>query len=63
MDIKITAILIICVLACLAWYVNAALNTVPVLNKLVSVLIVVVSVILLLQACGLMGGGTHIHVS
>lgn len=61
MEINVISILVICVLAALAWYVNATLNTVPVLNKVVSVIIVVVAVLLLLQSMGLTGG-THISV-
>lgn len=44
MDINVLQIIVIIILACLAWYVNEALNTVPVLKKVVSVIIVVVSV-------------------
>lgn len=61
MEINIVGIFVICILAGLAWYVNAALNAVPVLNKVVCVIIVVVAVLLLLQSMGL-SGGTHISV-
>lgn len=63
MDINVTAILVICVLAGLAWYVNATLNTVPVLNKVVSVIIVVAAVLLLLQSMGLIGSNTHVRIN
>lgn len=64
MDINIMGIIVVCILAGLAWYVNASLNTVPVLNKVVSVIIVVVAVLLVLQNCGLLGSiNTHVHVS
>lgn len=62
MEINVIQIVVICILAALAWYVNAALNTVPVLNKVVSVIIVVVAVLLLLQSCGLISG-THVHIN
>lgn len=64
MEINVIQIAVIIILACLAWWVNATLNTVPILNKIISVIIVVVSVLLVLQACGLMSGlGAHIRVN
>lgn len=63
MEINVIGIFLVIVFSCLAWYANASLNTVPVLNKIVSVLIVVVGVLLLLQNLGLMGSmNTHISV-
>lgn len=61
MTIDIITILVICIIAGLAWYVNAALNTVPVLNKVVQVIIVVAAVLLLLQSLGLIGS-SHTQV-
>ncbi len=64
MDINIIQLIVICILAALAWWVNATLNTVPMLNKIVSVLIVVVAVLLLLQSLGVMGSmNTHVRVN
>lgn len=63
MDINVMSIIVILILAGLAWWVNVTLNTVPVLNKVVSVIIVVVAVILLLQSLGIMGSlNTHVEV-
>lgn len=56
MHISIVNIFVICVIAGLCWYVNEALNTVPVLKKVVSVIIIVVAVLCLLQSTGLIGG-------
>lgn len=61
MHVNITEILVICIIAALAWYVNATLNTVAVLNKVVSVIIVVVAVLLLLQSLGLLHSGITVN--
>ncbi len=63
MHINIMAILVICVIAGLCWWVNQQLNTVPVLNKVVSVVIVVVAVLLLLQSMGLIGTNTTVRLN
>lgn len=64
MDINILAIVVIIILACLAWWANEKLNTVPVLKTVVQVIIVVVSVLLLLQNLGLTHNlDTHIRVN
>ncbi len=63
MSINMGSILLICVLAGLAWYVNEALNTVPVLKKVVSVIIVVVAVLLLLQSMGLIETSTTVRLN
>lgn len=52
MHINLQDVFLTIVIGCLCWYVNASLNTVPILNKIVSVVIVVVSVLFLLQYCG-----------
>ncbi len=55
MEINIIEIVIIIVIAGLAWYANENLNMVPVLKKVVQVVIVVVAVLLLLQSFGVIG--------
>ena len=62
MDIDVIRIVVILIIAGLCWYANARLNKVPVLNEVVSVLIVVLSVLLLLSACGLTQG-LHHHIT
>lgn len=61
MHVELTQILVICVVAGLCWYVNAMLNPVAVLNKVVSVVIVIVAVLLLLQSLGLMNSGVTVN--
>ena len=61
MDINVISIVVICILAGLAIWVNDQLNNVPVLKKVVMVVIVVVAVILLLQSLGVMGS-MHSHI-
>lgn len=61
MHVQMGEIFLICVIACLCWYVNATLNTVAVLNKVVSVIIVVVGVLLLLQSLGLLHSGITVN--
>ncbi len=64
MEINVIQIIVICVLAGLAWWVNETLNTVPILKKVVSVVIVVAAVIILLQSLGVMGSmNTHVRVN
>lgn len=64
MDINVMQIIVIIVLAGLAYWVNEKLNTVPVLKTVVQVVIVVVAVLLLLQSLGIMGHmDTHYHVN
>lgn len=62
MEINIVAIIVILILAGVAWYANAKLNTIPILVNVVQVLIVVISVLMLLNACGLMGSSAHIVI-
>ena len=63
MEINILAIVVIIVLAGLAWYCNEKLNSIPVLKNVVSVIIVVVSVLMLLQSTGLISGNSSIRIS
>lgn len=64
MDINVMGIIVVCILAGLAWWVNEALNTIPVLKKVIQVIIVVVAVLLVMQNCGLLGSvNTHVHVN
>ena len=60
MDVNIIQIIVIVVIAGLAWYVNETLNSVPVLKKVISVIIVVVAVLCLLQSLGVMNSGIRI---
>lgn len=62
MQINIVQIIVIVVLAGLAWWANEMLNRIPVLKTVISVIIVVVAVIMLLQSCGMIGGGASISV-
>lgn len=63
MEINIIAIVVICILAWLAYWSNEQLNNVPVLKNVVRVIIVVVAVLLLLQSLGLIGHmDSTIHV-
>lgn len=63
MEINILSIIVICILAWLAYWANEQLNNVPVLKNVVRVIIVVVAVLLLLQNLGLISS-THstIHI-
>jgi len=64
MDINVMQIVVILVVAGLAYWVNETLNSVPVLKTVVKVVIVVVAVLLLLQSLGIMGDmHSHIHVN
>lgn len=63
MNVNIMEILVICVIAGLAWWANAKLNTVPVLSNVVQVVIVVVAVLLLLNSLGLMHSNTSVHLN
>lgn len=58
MEINVITILVICVLASLAYWVNESLNNVPMLKTIVRVIIVVVAVLLLMQSMGILGD-TH----
>lgn len=55
MEIDLVRVLLVIIIAALAWYANANLNPVPVLKNVVNVLIVVVSVLCLLSAFGVYG--------
>lgn len=62
MQINLLQLFLIVVFSSLAWWVNAEINTIPQLNKIVRVVIVVVAVVLLVSS--LFGGiGTHIRIS
>lgn len=63
MEINLIQIVVIIVIAGLCWYVNEALNRVPTLKQVVSVLIVVISVLMLLQSLGIFGTSTHIRIN
>jgi len=63
MDINIIQLVVIVVLAGLAWWVNEQLNPVPVLKNVVSVVIVVVAILLVLQSLGFVSGSSHIRIS
>ena len=60
MTINILGLIVIIILCGLAWYANNALNQVPVLKNVVSVIIVVVGVLLILQSVGLIGTSSTI---
>lgn len=62
MTINILQIILIIVFTSLAYWANGKLNSVPKLNEIVSVLIVVIGVVLLVAS--LFGGfGAHIKIS
>lgn len=64
MEINIIQLVVIIVLAGLAYWANGKLNTVPVLKSVVDVLIVVIAILLLLQSLGVMGHmDTHYRVN
>lgn len=64
MEINVMQIIVIIVLAGLAYWANDMLNKVPTLKQVVSVLIVVVAVIMLLQSLGVMGSmNSHVRVN
>ena len=63
MDINIVSIIVILVLAALAWFANETLNKIPVAKPFVSVIIVIVTVLMLLQSMGLVGGHSTIRIS
>lgn len=52
MHVQLVGIFLTIVFAILAWYINN-MNPVPVLKQLINVLIVIVSVLFVLQFCGL----------
>ena len=62
MHINIMDILVIVILAGLCYYVNNALNNVPVLKNVINVIIIVVSVLLILQSVGLVGSYSSISL-
>lgn len=62
MHINILQIIVILIIAGLAWYANQQLNPVPVLKNVVNVLIVVVSVLVLLDATGIMSSNTSMVI-
>lgn len=62
MSINLMGIIVLIVLASLAWWANETLNNVPGLKPLVKVIIVVVSVLLLLQQTGLINSTSNIVI-
>lgn len=56
MVINLIGIIVVIILAGLAYYANEQLNNVPILKNIVRVLIVVVSVLLIMQNMGLISG-------
>lgn len=54
--INVIGILVIVVLASLAWWVNEQVNKLPVLSKIVRIIIVVVAVLALLYSLGMISG-------
>lgn len=62
MTINLVSIIVIIIIAGLCYWANEQLNNVPVLKTVVKVIIVVVAVLMLLQACGLLGGSTTVTV-
>ena len=63
MDINIIQIVVIIILAGLAYWANGQLNKVPVLVNVVNVIIVLVAVLLLLQSLGIGTGSGHYHIN
>ncbi len=64
MEINIIQLIVIIIIAGLAYWANDQLNKVPVLINVVRVLIVVIAVIMVLQSLGVMGGmNTHVRVN
>ena len=63
MDINVIELIVIIILAGLAWWANDMLNKVPTLKTIVSVLIVVVSVLLVLQSLGITGNSGSFHIN
>jgi len=59
MEVNVIQLVVICVLAGLAYWANDKLNNVPMLKTIIQVIIVVVAVLLILQSLGIMNG----HVS
>lgn len=55
MKINVAAVILIIIFASLSYWANETLNQVPGLKPIVKVLIVAISIILLLQAIGLIG--------
>lgn len=62
MEINILQLIVIIVLAGLAWYANNTLNNVPGLKPLINVLIVIVSVLLVLQSVGLISSTSSLRI-
>jgi hypothetical protein len=61
MDINVIQIVVICVLAGLAYWANDKLNNVPLLKTVIQVIIVVVAVLMVMQSLGVINAG-HISV-
>jgi hypothetical protein len=62
MDINLIQIIVIIILAGLAWWANEMLNKIPVLKTVVSVIIVVVAVLCLLDSLGIYHSSSHIAI-
>ena len=56
MTIDVIGLLVIIVLAGLAWYANEQLNKIPTLKQIIAVLIIIVAVLLVLDSLGLYHG-------
>jgi len=61
MDINVIQIVVICILAGLAYWANDKLNNVPLLKTVIQVIIVVVAVLMVMQSLGVINAG-HISV-
>ena len=60
MEVNVIQLIVICVLAGLAYWANDKLNNVPLLKTIVQVVIVVVAVLMLMQSLGVING--HVNV-
>ena len=60
MEVNVIQLIVICVLAGLAYWANDKLNNVPFLKTIVQVVIVVVAVLMLMQSLGVING--HVNV-
>ena len=62
MTINIIGVIVICIIAALAWWANEKLNTVPVLKIILQVVIVVLAVLFLLQSFGVMNSNLRLVI-
>ena len=61
MEVNVIELVVICVFAGLAYWVNDKLNNVPMLKTVIQVVIVVVAVFMIMQSLGVING--HVRVS